>query len=464
MKTIFHLKLLATITLSLFFSNACLYAQLDKVFEDVFIDILGSKERDGALAYVSPPNGTPDQNHANHFIPASEAANSVLVPALNRLIASNVSSFPLSSTSAGIRSFDFSTGQPVAVRGSLGPIFAETGRTLGKKKLHTGMNYNYLDLAKVRGVRTEDIKFTFAHVDVEPVEELGNSAQESDLIDIILDLDVNANIFAFYATYGLFKHLDVSVALPVMNISMEGNAKAIIDSYTFARLGFALHHFDKDAPRPVSIDPVLEYTQPYSESAFGIGDLALRLKYSFLNKRGGDLAALVDVRLPTGDKHNFFGTGAVNARFLGIASKQFGDFTPHINVGYEYRGAEFDSDEFEIIAGFDQKIAKGLTFALDFLGQIDLNTAETLTFEYADPIVIVDQIQDTAGTVIGRRERDIKQTNIPTRLNDNVFSTAIGFRYAPADNAILLANILVPLNDGGLRSDIAYTVGFSFNF
>lgn len=470
MKTIIHPKFLTTILLFFFFSPTYLNAQLDKVFEEVFTNILGSEEREGALASVTPPipNPTPEQDHKNHFIPASKAANSVLVPALNRLIASNVSSFPLSSTSAGIQRFDFSTGQPVAVRGSLGPIFAETGRTLGKGKLHTGMNYSYLDLAKFRGMRTENIGFNFTHEDVDP-EGLGNSVQESDVINIVLDLHVSANIFAFYATYGLTEHLDVSVALPVLNISMEGNAKAVINSFSLAQIGIALHHFGEDGAD--SDEPVLEYIENYGEaSPMGIGDLALRLKYAFLNKPGGDLAALLDVRLPTGDKHNFYGTGATNVRLSGIASKQFGDFTPHLNMGYEYRGADFDSDELEFAAGFDQKIVRSLTFALDILGEFDLNTAEALSFEYSEePIVIVDEIKQWNPKTdklekVGTRTRTIDQTNVPERDNDNILNAAIGLRYAPVDNAILLGNILLPLNDGGLRSDIAYTIGFSINF
>ncbi len=94
------------------------HAQLNKVFENVFNDIL-----DDQLLR----SGSPGQ-HGTHFLEAANLANISLSPALNSLIASNVSSFPLSSTSAGV-TFDFSTGQPVSITESMGPIFSETGKT-----------------------------------------------------------------------------------------------------------------------------------------------------------------------------------------------------------------------------------------------------------------------------------------------------------------------------------------------
>lgn len=460
MTTIFHSRILMTGILFLLCSASSLNAQLDKVFERVFDQILGEN---GELVRVTDtlPNGM-IIDHGLHFQPAADSANNILVPALNRLIASNVSSFPLSSTSAGIR-FDFSTGQPVRITESLGPIFAETGKTLGKGRVNVGVNYSYLNLARFRGVRTNDIRFTFVHQDVGP-PGLGGISTESDIMDIYLDLDINANIFAFFATVGITRNFDINVALPVLNVSLKGTAKAVVRSFTHAHNGSADHHFGV-LGQEVN-EPDLDTEVPYGDegSAFGIGDLAVRMKYAFLSGSAGDFAALLDARLPTGRKEDFLGTGSPNIRFSAIASKKIGDFTPHLNAGYEYRGADYDDDEFEFIAGFDQKLVRGLTLAVDVLGEIDLNTDEDLTFEYnKDPIFITDQVANSDG-IMGTLTREIDQTNIPSRIEDNVFNAAIGFRYAPVDNTILLANMLLPLNDGGLRSDIAYTVGFTITF
>ncbi len=65
-------------------------AQLNRVFDTLFDDIL----REGFR--LSPGE------HANHFLPAAEEASNALTPALNSLIAGNISSFPLSSNVAGV--------------------------------------------------------------------------------------------------------------------------------------------------------------------------------------------------------------------------------------------------------------------------------------------------------------------------------------------------------------------------
>src|SRR5690606_35622881 len=127
----------------------------------------------------------------------------------------------------------------------------------------------------------------------------------------------------------------------IIHVKTQGEAVAIIESYTlFMQDQFgdsAKHFFGGDAHSPEHSDRV-----PYDGRSTGIGDLAIRLKYQFPFEQGLGLAALLDVRLPSGDAENFLSTGKSNYRFLLIGSNQIGDFTPHINLGYEYRGADLD--------------------------------------------------------------------------------------------------------------------------
>jgi hypothetical protein len=427
----------AIITLS--YSNS-VQAQLSGVFERIFNTILVDE------LTLSPGL------HAQHFIPAAEIANLNLTPALNSLIASNVSSFPLSSTVAGV-TFDFSTGMPVKITESLGPIFAETAQTLGKGKINVGFNYTYLNLSQFRGLDTEEMRFTFTHQDVTPPfgNNLGDSPNESDTIDLFLNLDANANIFAIFATLGVTNNLDIGVAVPLVNVSLTGNARAVINSFTFAKDSSANHNFGPDGS-----NPELQTNVPYDESATGLGDIAIRLKYSFVRGTGLDLAALVDIRLPTGDEDDFLGTGKANIRWSGIVSKKIGDFTPHLNIGYERRSADLDSDEFEFTAGFDQKVYPGITFAFDIFGEIDLNDDEAIRL-FPGTTTIIDRVST------GQSVRKVDLSNIPERDNDNAFNASFGFRVAPSERVIFLGNILVPLNEGGLRSSVASTIGLAIS-
>jgi len=237
------------------------YAQLNRVFTNIFDQVLKND------LTLSPGE------HGLHFIPAADEANAALTPALNALISHNLASFPLTASVAGI-TIDFSTGLPVPIRGSLGPIYAERAETIGAGKINFGVNYTYLDLAKFRGIRTEDMRFTFTHADVqEDGEPLGDLSQgEADVIDFALGMDLNATIFAFFATLGITNRFDIGIAVPVIDINMSGEAIATLDGPT-ARV---LHEF-----------PIGSFsdTVPYNESATGIGDIGLRLKYSFVRGR-----------------------------------------------------------------------------------------------------------------------------------------------------------------------------------
>jgi hypothetical protein len=57
----------------------------------------------------------------------------------------------------------------------------------------------------------------------------------------------------------------------------------------------------------------------------------------------------------------------------------------------------------------------------------------------------------------------VSLSNIPDRSNDNLYNVSAGIRYSPSAQVLILANILVPLNDGGLRAPVAPTFGVSVN-
>lgn len=426
--------------------STTLSGQLNTIFQGKFDDILKD-------ALQKSPG-----QHGNHFIEAAERAATELSPALNNLIAGNISSFPLSSTSAGV-TFDFSTGQPVSVSESLGPIFAETAKTLGKGKINFGFNYTLLNPSKIRGLNTKDILFSFSHVDVSEGQgqHLGFSPNESDVLDMNLGLNLDASIFAFYLTAGITNNLDLGVAIPLINLTMEGDILAVMNSFTWATLGEANHRFGGDAT-----NPDLDYTDSYSGNAAGLGDLALRLKYRFVQGANANMAFLIDARVPTGDETNFLGTGKTSVRFSAILSQNFGDFTPHLNAGYDLRTADADSDEFEFALGFDQKVASGLTFAFDIMGEIDLNKDEAIAL-FPGITTIEDRIFNEDGSQAGSILRRINDSNIPNDIRDHIINAAAGFRYAPSDKVQLLGNILIPLNEGGLRPNFATTFGISIS-
>ncbi len=424
-------------------------AQLNTVFSDIFNEILETRLE------LSPGR------HANHFVPAANQANAELVPALNSLITGDISSFPLSSTSPRV-GFDFSSGRPVSVTESLGPIMSETAEPLGKGRLVVQASYTYLDLSQFRGLPTDQMEFTFTHVSVTPGEPaLGENTNESDLINIVMDLHTTVSIGAIIATYGVSNNLDLSVAIPVISVRINGTAAATIDSYTFASGGAAHHYFGGD-----SLNPVLTTKVPYDQSASGIGDVALRLKYNLAQGEGMNAAALLDLRLPSGKVADFLGSGKPTYRLTGILSSRLGGMTPHLNLGYTHKVADLQSDAIEFRAGFDSKLSSKLTFAFDVLGQIDVDPSKAIHLAPGSVTIIdrIDSVRDNPSS--GRLPnvqaiRNVPLSNIPDLSNDDAFSLAAGFRYSPSEAIMLFADVLVPLNTRGLRASMAPTIGFS---
>ena len=162
-------------------------AQLSRQFSGIFETIL--KDR------LLLSSGT----HSSHFFQAAAQADSLLSPALNSLIVSNISSFPLSSTTPGI-SFSFAGGELVSVTEGLGPIFADRATTTGKGRINIGFNATYLDLTRFRGLATDEMRFTFAHQDLNGDNALGGNdplgSTEGDLIDVTMGTSIQAYIFA----------------------------------------------------------------------------------------------------------------------------------------------------------------------------------------------------------------------------------------------------------------------------
>lgn len=431
-------------------------SKLNTIFDEIFIAFLGDADGNGGLLYPVPViiNDSVVSTHDKHFKGSSLRATGELTPALNNLIIGNISSFPLNSTSVGIN-VNFLEGKPVTEMESLGPIFAEAGKTLGKKKMNLGLNWTYLDFSSIRGLKTDEMKFSFEHADVGP-EGLGNVSAESDVLDVFPDLNINASITALFATYGLTEKLDIGLAVPLIDIRMSGVARAHVNSFTFPEDGEPDHHFREGN------QIIFNATKEFERSRQGIGDITVRVKYNIIKSDNFFVGVLLDGRLPTGDRENFMGTGQFSGRGSLIFSGKIKDFNPHLNVSYDYRPTSFDSDELEFAVGFDQKLISGLSLAIDLLGEINTNKNEYLTL-FPGTFTIVDQRKDSNGNIV-KIPREVDRSNIPEVNHDHVFNTSIGFRFTPARHVIIMTNALLPLNSGGLRSRITPAVGLALSF
>lgn len=416
-------------------SSGSLRYKIDQIFDEVLLLQLG---------------GSPGE-HGSHFSRANVTSSDRTIKALTNFIGTNISSFPLSSTGA-TAVFDLSTGVPIRQVTSLGPIFSENGTTLGKGRVILGYNFTFMKLNQIRGLDTRDLRFTFTHQDVgEP--GLGDSDNEFDTIDLFMDLQLNASILALYLTAGVTDRLDVGAALPLVNVNVRANPAARINSFTLVRNDSANHFYGGTRTAPI----LTTTPTPLDDDATGIGDIALRAKYNFYRGDAADFAAMVEARLPTGDEENFLGSGDTTVKIVLIASRAWELFSPHLNLAYDIRTGDLQNDRIEVFTGFDQKLNDRFTVVGDFLGR----------FEVGDPI---EELQFDQTATMRRPLSDtefvqtVNLTNMPQSDHDDLMDLSFGVKYSPTPVLVLIGNILLPLNDGGLRADVIPTVGFEFNF
>lgn len=404
----------------------------------------------GTPLFLAGSAGSEAAVHGAHFIPAEAEGNGALLDFFSSAIAINVSSFPLPSTVSS-ETFRFVDGVPTPTSNSFGPISAERAQTIGRGRLNAGVNYSRLNFARLRGVDLDAISFTFVHENSDfpncdeifggECGEFGVPQFENDVITLDLDLSIDAEVFAFYATFGVTDWLDLGVAVPVVDLELDGISVARVNPST----GDEALHFFGGTPD----NPVLEATGQARGSATGLGDVAVRLKGQLTRNEVWNVGILGELRVPTGREEDFLGAGSVNAKGLAILSGLYDGFSPHLNFGYEYRGSDLDEDEIELIVGFDQRLAEWATLAVDLLGSFQLGPGE---IDFPEP-----------ATLSAPFVRTIRPTNLPD-LRDDVVDASFGFKFRTGGGMVIIAHTLVALNDGGLRSRVAPTFGIEYLF
>jgi hypothetical protein len=229
--------------------------------------------------------------------------------------------------------------------------------------------------------------------------------------------------------------------VPIVSTSLRGFSEAEVVPFG----GPEATHFFAGTPT----NPELSDTRFVEGSASGLGDIAARLKVGFSQSESVGFGILADARFATGSEADLLGSGHTSIRGLGIVSARFSNFSPHANVGYVYRSGELQNDAVLATIGFDQVLASWATLAADLItelqaGDTKLNVPGTVTIQA--PFT-----------------RTVEPTNIPN-IRDDIINGSIGFKFTTSPGLIIVTNALIPLNNGALRPDVAWTLGLEYNF
>jgi hypothetical protein len=383
-------------------------------------------------------------------VPAAVASNGTIISFLTNSIGSNVANVPVSATSGGT-TFSFQGGVPIRTSTSAGPIFGERAQTLGRGRVLVGLSHTALQFQTIRGVDLNHLRFTFTHANSDfpgcdsiaggDCSLLGVPTLENETIDLNLSLDLHISVTGLLLTYGVTDRVDLGVAVPLASVSLAGTSNAQINPFGPPP---AVHFFG-GTPN----DPILTASRSVEGNTTGLGDIDGRIKINLRRAEPLSVAVLADVRFPTGSESDLLGSGAWAARGLAIMSARFGNFSPHANLGYLYRGGDFESDAVLVTLGFDHLLAPWATLAVDLISQLQVGDS---------PLQVPGPVQIQAPY-----QRTIIPTEIP-EMRDDIVDGSFGVKLTAAQGLNLIGNSSWSFNRGGLRADVIWTAGLEYNF
>jgi len=439
----------------------------------------------------------PDPNnvqHQAHFIPG--IALTLAPRELNKAIATQLTTFPLPSSSGGFAyTTDPATGEIRLASSTFGPVFTERALTIGKRRVDVGVAFQptSFDSFEGAGLSGGNINFYLEHNNCCPA---GNSAPslptsegpassqftpdfERDLLESSVSLDIETKTTVLYANYGVTDRLDLGVAVPFVDVQFGATVTSnIIRTATAA------------SPLTHSFDGKGLATQTSSEtrSASGLGDLLLRAKYSVVKNRASAIAAGIDLRVPSGDKDNLLGTGAVQTKLNVIVSGERGAFAPHASFGYTFSNGNvsdltstlvppsnasivfqtpsFDAsvpDEVNYTMGLSAALHPRVTIGFDFVGRTVRDVFRFQVGNETFPNRAAGALP--SASYVANNELLVKgdpTTGTPESLNLGL--GAIGGKVNIGRGLLISAGVLFPLNDSGLKPKTTPYIGMDYVF
>jgi len=342
---------------------------------------------------------------------------------------------------------------------SFGPVFASRYETTGQGKFTLNASYSRHTFDEVDGVNLRDGQLRSILASANPAIPAGFL-----LVDLVsIKEEVSADVGTLGFLYGVTDRIDVGITLPILKVKVRERVteQALLVCPTIAVTGSCF-------------DPgfIPSQFQPNEGEQTGIGDLVLRGKYNFLQVPqllGGRLgmAFALDVKLPTGDKGDRkkfldptstvdllqepstqqfqigdppLGTGIVRVKPLLITSGSWFGFNPHINVGAELGTTQGITNDLVYEVGADYTFFGRATLSADLLGRHAFDVDRT------------------------RLTKQITDSKFGTKANPDTLTASIGLKVNPFGTFLIFANVLLPLNETGIRDDITPTFGVEWTY
>jgi hypothetical protein len=346
----------------------------------------------------------------------------------NAYFGTDLSRLPLATPASGfIFAFDKKLGVYAASNESFGPIMTERGETIGRHKLYLAFTYE---------------RFNFRTIDGHDLRSLPLLLTEGKGANAIFSVtsnrvDAKVDQFATYLTFGLFDRMDVSLAVPFQKISLGVSSTGSQYSAT----GDVVGGFQNFIPGTAS----------------GIGDVVLAAKGVAYRAEKTKLAIGSELRVPTGDKYNFLGTGTTGVKPY-VALSRSGRVSPHLDLGYQWNGKTI---LFRNKAGLDQRLPTDLYVS----GGTDFGVTKRLTLvgDY-----LFQRFFGGPRVLSGSFTIPNTTQNVPVLINRkgpySENSLSLGAKFNPAGRLLVALNALIQLDEKGLRSRVVPFGEISYSF
>lgn len=324
-----------------------------------------------------------------------------------------LAALPISSSSGGfIYKLNPTIGTMERANDSFGPVFLERALTSGRGQTSFGISYRRSGFDTLDGRSLDDGTF---------VTTANRLASEAEPFDVDrLQLEIDADTFTIFASYGLTDRLDIGSAVPIVALRLSGERVNVYRGAVFQQA-------------------------TGSAEVTGLADIALRAKYNFFQTQHVGFAANADVRLPTGDADQLLGAGKAAVRVGAIVSFERNRVGGHVTAGAAAGGVSESVD-------YGAAVVVAATPTFNLVGEVFGHRLSALA---------------RIGEATARHPSipNVETTRIlPIRTGTNTTLALVGGKWNIARTWLLSANVLFPLTDTGLTGRPTPSIALDYTF
>lgn len=346
------------------------------------------------------------------FAPNLEAA-SITRDTITGIVAVELSTTPVASSASGfVYRVNPDLGVVQRASSSFGPFYTETVLRNGRRQSGIGIRYQHYGFNSLQGGDLTTGNF--------PTNATRVAGSTLPFAVDTLQLSLDAQIVSLVGSYGVTDRLSIGGNLPIQTVSFSGRRSRLLNGTSTVQ-------------------------SVQSGSSTGLGDASLQGRYRLTGQSTNGLSVGSDLRLPTGRREDLLGAGRAAARMFLLSSFEDGKLAVHANGGLGVGG---QSREYFV--------SMATTFAA-----IDRVTVvgEILARHLSDLTRVQDVYQPDpqAPTLETMRWLAVEEGLTTT-------SVVLGAKWNLAGNWLINSNILIRLNDSGLRARVTPTISLDFDF